>query len=58
VSRWAQHAALTCIMLRSFDSPLHYAAREGCVDVVHMLLERGARVNEEGYKSDSSRPAT
>jgi hypothetical protein len=46
------------VTLRSFDSPLHYAAREGCEDVVQLLLERGARVNEKGYKSASSRPGT
>ena len=35
--------------MRSGDSPLHYAAREGSIEVAQLLLDRGARINEPGY---------
>jgi ankyrin repeat protein len=37
--------------MRSGDSPLHYAAREGSTEVAQLLLDRGARINEPGYMS-------
>jgi ankyrin repeat protein len=53
LSSWAQHLILSGVDLNTLDisenTPLFWAAKGGHSEVVHLLLEAGAKPDEDGY---------
>ena len=41
------------IRIRGGEMAIHHAAREGCLDVIEMLMKRGARIDEKDETGDT-----
>jgi hypothetical protein len=54
-SQWQEMAPRGIFLIFWFQTPLHYAAWEGKGDVVEILVQNGANINEKDVKNISIR---